>query len=262
MADNEKKKYYFEQHILELSRRADEGNYPVFTDFLTTGEQTAVCRLKQKIKKNTGNISVVMWGGHDDCSHVVAGFLPDGYPDYDRASLFPVSCILIEPLDYRYAEQIGHRDYLGAVLALGTKRSKIGDIRIEDQKAYLFCKKEIASFIQEQLSAVKHTIVSCQFVSDLDRIPKQKYDVAARTVASLRLDNIVAAMAGISRGRASDLVSMGKVMVNSEEKTSVSFSCRDGFVISIRGYGKYRLECPDNPLTKKGKHKIQIYKYI
>lgn len=262
MADKEKKRYFLEQHIIELSQRADLGNYPVFTDFLTTGEQTAACRLKHKIRENVKNIFFEMWGGHFDCNHVVLGFFPDSFMEYDRPPLFPISCILIEPANYRHAEKISHRDYLGAVLSLGISRAKIGDIRIEEQRAYLFCKEEIASFILEQLKKVRNTAVLCRIIEDIQQIPNQQYEVIQRTVASLRLDNVVAAMAGLARGRAAELIFQGKVVVDSSEQTSVSFICKNGCIISIRGYGKFRLQIPDVPLTKKGKNKIQIYKYI
>lgn len=262
MADTEKKRHFFEQHIMELSLRASQGGYPVFTDFLTTGEQAAAIGLKRKIRENAGDVSMEMWGGHYDCSHIVAGFFPSEYSDYDKPSLFPVSCILIEPVNSRYAERVNHRDYLGSILALGIERSKIGDIRIDGQSAYLFCKEEIAAFILEQLQMVRHTMVSCCFVENPEQIPKQQYQILARTVASPRLDNIVAAMAGVARGKASELISQGKVMVNSSEQTSVSYPCKDGCVISVRGYGKFRLQIPDDSVTKKGKHKIQIYKFI
>lgn len=268
MADTEKKRHFFEQHIVELSLRASRGGYPVFTDFLTTGEQAAVIGMERKIRENAGDICMEMWGGHFDCSHVVAGFFPNEYCEYDKPSLFPVSCIRMEPVNSHYAEtasvggMAGHRDYLGSVLALGIGRQKIGDIRMDGQSAYLFCKEEIASFIIEQLHMVRHMVVSCCFIENLEQIPRQQYQILARTVASPRLDNIVAAMAGVARGKAVDLISRGKVIVNSTEQTSVSYSCKDGYTISIRGYGKFRLHIPELSVTKKGKHKIQIYKFI
>lgn len=262
MADTEKKRHFFEQHIVELSLRASRGGYPVFTDFLTTGEQAAAIALNRKIRENAGDVCMEMWGGHFDCSHTVAGFFPIEYREYDKPSLFPVSCILIEPVNSRYAETVSHRDYLGAVLSLGIGRQKIGDIRIDGQNAYLFCKEEITSFILEQLQTVRHTVVSCSLIENLEQIPEQQYKILARTVASPRLDNIVAAMAGVARGKAADLISQGKVIVDSSEQTSVSYSCKDGCVITVRGYGKFRLHIPDLSVTKKGKHKIQIFKFI
>jgi RNA-binding protein YlmH len=137
----------------------------------------------------------------------------------------------------------------------------IGDIRIQENRAFIFCKKEIASFIQEELRMVRHTAVSCHKTDNLDEIPKQQYEIISRTVASVRLDNIVAAMTGKARGKAAELITQGKVVVDSTERISVSYTCKDGSVISIRGYGKFRLQIPEQALTKKGKQKIQIYKY-
>lgn len=261
MADNNsKKKHFFVNHILDLYQRAADNHYPVFTDFLTTGEQLQLTELTARFNSISEQVSVVLWGGHYDCSYVVAGFLPQEYTEYGY-ELFPITCICVKPSDVRYKEPLSHRDYLGAVMQLGIERSVIGDIRIDEHKAFIFCKGEFASLILEELRMVKHTGVSCSVIEDIGKIPKQQYEIISRSIASPRLDNVVAAMVGKARGKAVELISQGKVIVNSSEQTNVSYSCKDGYVISIRGYGKFRLHMLENAITAKGRHKIQIYKY-
>ena len=51
---------------------------------------------------------------------------------------FPISVLRIEPLINKFAEELGHRDYLGAVMNLGMERDVIGDILIRDKSAYMF----------------------------------------------------------------------------------------------------------------------------
>lgn len=260
MTNTEKKKHFFENHILDLYQRASCNCYPVFTDFLTTGEQALLNGLRRQFHQLSDHTSVALWGGHYDCSYVVAGFFPEEYQEYSM-TLFPVTCICIKPVDTRYTTPLTHRDYLGAILNLGIERSMIGDIRIEEYNAFVFCKKEISSFIQEKLRMVKHTAVICSVIENIEEIPKQQFEVFYRSVASPRLDNVVAAMVGKARGKAAELITQGKVIVDSSERTSVSYLCKDGCIISVRGYGKFRLGIPEDSVTAKGKQKIQIYKY-
>lgn len=95
----------------------------------------------------------------------------------------------------------------------------------------------------------------------MDEIPERQYEIHRQTVASARLDNIVAAMIGSSRTKANELITQGRVFINSEEKTSNSYRCPSDSVFSIRGHGKYRLTFDEGDITKKGKQKITIYQY-
>lgn len=255
----EKKEHFFARHLEELAVRAYQGNYPVFTDFMTTKEYGIL----NKRKGQMPGVSVVFWGGHRDCDRVIGGFFP---ADYLRAEdkpeeLFPVACIRIRPGNARYAETLCHRDYLGAILNLGMERSKIGDIRVDRETAFVFCKKDFASFIVDNLSTVKHTPVVCEMTT-AEELPPMQYEERADSVASLRLDNIVVAMTGTARKKAAELITQGYVAAGHEERTSVSFRCQDDMIVTIRGYGRYRLEIPAGACTRKGKQKIKIYKYL
>ena len=47
-----------------------------------------------------------------------------------------MTCLKIEPKALRFSEELGHRDYLGALLNLGVDRSVVGDILIKDKEAW------------------------------------------------------------------------------------------------------------------------------
>ena len=252
-----KREQFFAGHMKDLADRADQGGYPVFTDFLTTGEYALLYRMHRQFSYVKNHF----FGGHEDCSHVVGGFFPLDWPDI-RPESFPIRCLKIQPASGRYAQPLGHRDYLGAILNLGIDRAKIGDIRIDGSQAFVFCKEEFAAFIQENLYQVKHASVTCGPVSSYEEIPPQRYEELNRSVASPRLDSITAAATGMSRSAASQLITQGRVIAGGEERTSVSYSCEDGMIFTIRGFGKYRLSIPEESYTRKGKLKITIYKYI
>ena len=237
--------------------RTYHGGYPCFTDFLTSGELSRLLENRHSFP----SVRLELWGGHKDCDHKMAGFFPQDFLE-NIEDAFPICCIQVIPVNERYAKEISHRDYLGAILNLGIERSTIGDIRICDETAYVFCNRELVPFILEHLDRVRHTTVKCRQLTDVREIPERQYKAIYQSVASLRLDNIVAAMTGTSRGKASELILQGKVIAGGVEKNSNSFRCRNDMVISIRGHGKYRLWFEEGDKTKKGKQKITIYQYL
>ena len=66
----------------------------------------------------------------------------------------------IAPINSKFAEQLSHRDFLGAVLNLGINRNKIGDIFVKEQQAYVYCKEDISAYIMENLFKIRHTQVT------------------------------------------------------------------------------------------------------
>lgn len=261
MTGAEKEKHFFENHMMDLCHRAERTAYPIFTDFLTSGERVILEGMRQRIKSMSNGTELRFFGGHEDCTHAVAGFFPKEY-EFTGYEVFPVSCICIERKDTRYAAAPSHRDYLGAILNLGMERSMIGDIRIRDRKAFLFCKDEMVSYILEHLCMVRNASVSCFPVTDVCDIPAQEYEIFNRSVASPRLDNLVAAITGKARSKAADLIGQGKVFVDSAECTSTKFICKNHCIVTVRGSGKFRLEFMENSFTAKGRMKVQIYKYM
>ncbi len=253
----DKKNQFFVRHMLDMAHRADQGSYPVFTDFLTTSEYMLLSSLQAQLK----GIRTAYWGGHRDCDHVTAGFFPNDWSGMDL-EIFPVVCIRVTPLSERYAQSLEHRDYLGAILNLGIERSKIGDIRICERTAYVFCKEEFASFVVENFISVKHTQITCEILTTSDELPAQQYSERIDSVASVRLDNIVSAMAGVSRSRAAELIRQGNVTAGHILRTAVSYICTDKMIVTIRGYGKFRLSISEDVFTRKGKQKIIIYKFL
>lgn len=256
MMGENKKDNFFVAHLFDLAGCAERCDYPVFTDFMTTRELSLFLQNIRSFQE----VRALVWGGHEDCNHKMGGFFPvhwDATVDY-----FPIQCIRIEAINAKYAKEIGHRDYLGAILNLGIERSMIGDIRISNQTAYVFCNQEFVPFLLNELTLVRRTAVRCQVIDNRQEIPSQEYETIVRSVASLRLDNVVAAMIGSARGKAGELIAQGKVLADCEERTSHSYRCKDNTIITIKGYGKYKLLVNEDELTRKGKQKITIYKYV
>lgn len=256
MADG-KRDSFFVQHLYDLAERAGRYGSPVFTDFMTTKELSLFLNHKKAFR----DVRVAVWGGHEDCTHKMGGFFPivyDAAPDF---CVFPIQCLCVEAINAKFAKELSHRDYLGAILNLGIERSMIGDIRISNHTAYVFCNEEFVPFLINGLTSVKRTSVQCRIIENIEEIPAQEYEIRECSVASLRLDNIVSAAVGSSRTKAAELIAQGKVLADYEERTSNSYRCKDDTPITIKGYGKYKLFVKEEQ-TRKGKQKITIYKYI
>ena len=257
MKDN-KKIQFFIRHVEDMIQRTIAYEFPCFTEFLMTGELQNVRSL---IRQNS-QIFCAFWGGDSDCDRLIAGFFPASWDPDDTQSFFPIDCVHIRPSSPKFSDSLNHRDFLGAILNIGMDRSKIGDIRVCENTAYVFCHQDFSDLILNELSTVRHTSVVCEKVTSTSLIPKQEYDPLYASVASPRIDSIVAAITGLSRTKATQLIHQRLVVANHTEVSSVSHMCKDGYIISIRGYGKYKLQILEDTFTRKGKQKIIILKYI
>lgn len=78
-------------------------------------------------------------------------------------------------------------------------------------------------------------------------------------VSSLRIDLIMASVIKISRSQAMKFIESEKVKVNYRKVTRTSDNLALGDMISVRGYGRFKIES-DNGLSKNGKIKLTISK--
>ena len=127
------------------------------------------------------NFLFVKWkisGGYEFAERQIVAFIPDAFCLYEeREFSFPITVLEIKPCSLRFAEQLTHRDYLGAVLNLGIDRGKIGDILTEEGRALLFCKPSVKDIICRELCRVRHTTVSVRETderSNRNSYPKRK----------------------------------------------------------------------------------------
>ncbi len=174
---------------------------------------------------------------------------------------FPISCVIIEPLLKKFAEKLGHRDYLGAIMNLGIERSVIGDIFVKDTTAYVFCVDRIAQYIADNLDKIRHTNVKCTIEKgNIEAVAPEKKAVSV-VVSSERIDAVVAKLYNMSRSQSIEHFREKKVMVNGRVMENNSYSMKPADVISVRGYGKFIFTGVENE-TKKGRLKVQLMQYV
>ena len=155
---------------------------------------------------------------------------------------------------------LSHKDYLGAIMALGIEREKLGDLRVIDNCAIVPIYEEVADYILYELNSVGRAPVSVEEIQE-ENLPKSNFLEGTIIVPSLRLDNIVAKLANISRGKAVEIIDSGKVLIDYSKSIDKSKEIKDGQRVTISGVGKFIIgEIVGN--TKSGRYKVKMNKFI
>lgn len=154
-----------------------------------------------------------------------------------------------------------HRDFMGAILALGIERSVLGEIAVDENGALVFTTPDMATYLSENLTKIGRDAVKVQpcTVDPTTVVPRQ-YEHLSITAASPRLDGVVRALTNVSREDAAALVRAGMVERNYETTLDVDKQLQAGDVLTIRGHGKYRID-RTNEETKRGRRRILCRKY-
>lgn len=252
------------QYLINLARNDDEKRLLARLEELvkralrgTTGQSDFLDLRQQELARAVAvNYSSIGWhldGGYDDAERkrlVV-------YPDWEVMPDSRIAYIFINPKEYK-EQSIGHRDYLGALLNLGLKREKLGDIVVQDGGAFLIMDMDLVDYIYQQLTRVKNSTVTVEKVPCEEFIfqpPELK--VTEFTVASLRLDAAIAGAFNLSRSDVDIYIESGKVKINHLEVLKCSTPVKAGDLISVRGLGRFRLE-EIGGTSRKGRHYIKI----
>lgn len=256
MTTLDKDEQLLKRRLLDLANTAYNRGICLFSDFLNLNEQNLFISLKNELPR----IKYFTYGGFQDAERKILCFCGNDQYQSQEEIDFPIACIKVLPLNQRFSDSFSHRDFLGAVLNLGIDRSKVGDILIDANEGYLFAHNTISPFILDQLTRVKHTVVSTEVVEQQDFDYKPKYVEVVGTVASVRLDSILSVAFHTSRSSLSGLIEGGKVFVNSKEVLSNSYALKEKDIVSVRGLGKFIYEGTSYQ-TKKGRYSVKILMY-
>ena len=242
------------KRLLDLSRQADRKGIVLFSDFLNLNEQNIFHSLQKELY-TTAELS----GGYEQAERQMVAFIPDALC---YAWSYPFVCIKAVPQYPKYAENLTHRDVLGALMHLGLDRGKIGDILILEQGIYIFCAETVSSFIMEQLSQIRHTMIVTELADENGQLSvKPRFEEKDEMIASNRIDAIIAKAYHLSRSEAAGFLSAEKVFADGRCITNCNYSCSSGTIVSVRGKGRFIFET-DQTFSKKGKLKVRFLMYI
>ena len=215
----------------DLGNMAYQRGICVYSDFVTITQQELACQALAELYPDTHveQLPLYAYGGYEEADRRVLMFMPPEYMDRISDTQFPISCIRIAPVNRKFGEALTHRDYLGTVMGMGLERDQIGDIlvRMEGPEGasaavgYVFCKSNMESLILE-LDRIRHTTVKTQGLQ---------------------------------------LIRDGNIYINGKCCTENAKLLREGDIISVRGYGKYRFR-QTGVRSKKGRYHIMVQQYI
>lgn len=257
----------FEARLEDAIRKCNAGSV-AHLPFLTMRQRRRAERL---LEAHGMRENIWFWGGHPTAERACLFLLPDylvailpedadereaALPDYLADELQEaVVALTIRGSGFR---NLSHRDYLGAVLGLGIERDAIGDIAVQDEhSAILFCPRTLAGFLAGELTKVGSDTVRCRECQiDETFTDGKKYRPISDTVASARLDCVVAALCNLSREAAQSAVRSGLVEVDFEPEERVDTVLEPPITVSVRGYGRFILRSFDGE-TKKGRLRLR-----
>ncbi len=243
--------------FLDLANRSYQKGTYTFTDFLTPTEQALFFEVEQEISF----AGYKLFGGAETCERQIVRFGKPEQLGYEED--FPIACIQIKPLLKKFADDLTHRDFLGALMNLGIKREVLGDIVVNDKSCYLFCETGIAHYICDELTRVKHTSVACNILKETEatKLLAPTLKAEEHIVSGPRADAVIAKVYKLSRGTSIELFRAKKIFVNGRLFENNSGTLKPGDVVSVRGYGKFIFDGVIRE-TKKGKLTIKIEKYV
>lgn len=256
----EKEETLLRKRFVELSNTAYQRGIITCSDFLNLNE----LNILHTTPKDLFPIPYKTFGGYVYSERQMAAFLPDAFlymEESEIQNLYPIRIVKITPVHVKFAEELGHRDYLGALLNLGIERSKLGDILVQEKSAYVFVNETLADFIVSELVKVCHTIVLPQIVESAEFIYEPKFEIVKGTVASVRLDSLLSLAYNSSRSKLTGLIEGARVYVNGKLITSNAYHIKDNDIISVRGMGRFQFRQIVSE-TKKGRYYVELYKYI
>ena len=215
------------KRLAELDRRAYENGTYCFSEFLGLAEQSLLPAHPVS--------GLTLCGGFAGAERVVARFSP---PDACWEEPYPIAFVKASPVAGKFSGELTHRDFLGALMGLGIKRSVVGDIIVSGGAGHIICLENMAPYVADNLLSVGRESMRCELLETLPEIAVPKPEVTSVVVASERMDALVAGVYGLSRSVSKELFEAERVFKNG--RTAEAADDADlGDIISVRGFGRF-----------------------
>ena len=200
------------------------------------------------------------FGGYNDAERKMLVYLPD-YLEEDYLSGEDAPLVCLRATFYE-GDTPNHRDFLGALMGAGIARETLGDICVGKGSCDFFVTAEIAPYVEQNFFSAGRTKLRLSPIPlDQVDVPEPEVKEIRDTLASLRLDSVIAAGFRVGRSAAADYVTAGKVAIDGLPCEKPDKAVTEGVKISVRGLGKIRLKTVGGE-TKKGRISVLIDRYI
>lgn len=201
-----------------------------------------------------------VFGGYQDAERNMLVFLPDYLEEsclYGEDS----PCVCLRAAFFQ-GDSPSHRDFLGALMGAGISRETVGDICVDKGSCDFFVTAEIAPYLLQNFTSAGRTKLHLSQVSLSDiHIPEPEITEIRDTLASVRLDSVIASGFRIGRSLAAQYVTGGKAAIDGLPCEKPDKAVPEGAKVSVRGLGKIRLAAI-NGRTKKDRISVVIHRYV
>ncbi|WP_374721940.1 YlmH family RNA-binding protein [Peribacillus tepidiphilus] len=238
----------FIDSVLEWKEQVRSSYAPKLTDFLDPREQQIVQSLIGKDEE----VKVKFFGGAENSERKRALI----YPDYFTPDHRDFAITVFEIQYPKKFVNIEHRQVLGTLMSLGLKREKFGDVIFSGERIQFVIAEEIETYVRINFEKIGRIGITLVKVTDDDiLVSEEKWEEFSFTASSLRLDVLVSSMTNLSRQKSQLLVESGRVKVNHKLIEQSSFECGEGDILSLRGFGRFKIMSIEGK-TKKDKWRI------
>lgn len=203
--------------------------------------------LIDKFLKSQKNKNHMFYGGFENAERKILLIYPDKLEEIIKNKQYDfndVINIIRITLPKEMQREYTHRNYLGALMKLGIKREKVGDILVDNKGANIIVLSEITKFLLNslpELTRFSKAKIEKVKIEDIRELEIQTEEVKI-IVPSMRLDNIVSELARCSRNQANEIINQERVLINFEINTKISKEIKQQDVITIRGKGRFTIK--------------------
>jgi len=224
--------------LRQAAEQADKRTCPIAARFLSGAERSLAIHAARE-----AGVEVAFDGGWSEAERVQPCFYPVGEEPRFTGVWMEARW------NARFAA-VDHRSLLGSLMALGMDRAFFGDIIALEDKAYLYVLPEMAARLPMEWNQAGRATLQVAELPEAPAIEPPKGALVKDTVASLRLDSVLASGMKLSRARAAEIIRQGSVMVDHLPEERVDRLLAAGQLLSIRGFGRVRLVEVGNPTRK------------
>lgn len=242
--------------VLDKKKICNSKNKITYTDFLNEKEQRV-------IEKNVKLENAFFYGVNENADRKILVFYPEKLTEeLVRKSLKNVLSGIRIILKNDQIGNYEHKNYLSALIKIGIDRGKIGDILVDDYGADIIVFDMNKEFIIQSLSELTRFRKANIDIIPIDDIKQKidRFEESTIIVSSMRIDNIVAELAGCSRTNADEYINSERVFVNYETALKGSKTIFEGDIVTIRGKGKFRIDGLVRN-TRNNRFVIKVNKY-
>lgn len=235
--------------------RAAERHETKRTDFLDPRQAHILLALANR----EPDVQVRLDGGSPQAERRRALIGPDYAPLDDED--IGIAVLDISSDDKRIAE-LDHGDYLGALLGLGIKRDKIGDLNVGEYGCHALIAEDIGGFLLGHMKQAHRVDVRTSLLP-LSALRASAAELREETisVASLRLDGVASDVFRLSRAKIMEPIRAGRCRVNWKPEENPAAALRAGDTVSIKGFGRFRVLEVEG-ISKSGRIRVRIGKFV